>query len=190
MTKDKKLQLKTFSSIQIVMLILILAIFIYFVFSQFYSFWQHTESIKDRNQNKKVITTEPSCFIPKISENFNTTNSFKIKYYYFISNGDAVAFRSEEGNILYMELEEGITQSKLDSLTFTTNPTEPIEVKLEKPNLITIKFTGELKPGYDVNYLNVNDGSVEVFKVSFLNYSKEMLPKGKDYSPIYESGDF
>lgn len=183
---------KSFTIMQSLLLLMILFTSIYFIFTQFYSLWNYKESLSKNKEIAKltISDTKPISSIPKVSENFEITNTVKVKYFYFINKDEAVAFRSEEGNVLYLELKEGITKSKFETLKFTTTPNEPFEVKLERPNLITVKFIGEFKASLEDSFFSVNDGSEEVYRVSYFKYSGNMIPKDKNYIPTYNPEDF
>lgn len=186
-TKRNKILLSKFNFSQIILLLLIIFASMYYMFTEVLKFLNSRNNrnyieVVDVSKQKNNLSTFESA--PKNSSNFTLTNVVKVKNYYFLNGEDFVDFRSEKGNILYLELKEGIDQVKFNSLIFTTTPTEPIEVKLEKANFITITYTGEFKSGFKRNSLSIKDGPNEVYRVSYYNYSENMIPD-KDYIPSF-----
>lgn len=184
--KKNKILFTKLNLYQIIFLLLIFLITIYYPFSEVLKFINSSvsnfkESASNSKQKNNSTRQESK---PKNSLTYPITNVVKVKNYYFLNGENFVDFRSEKGNVLYLELKEGIEQSKFNSLLFTTDPTEPIEVKLEKANFITITYTGEFKAGFTRNFLTIKDGITEVYKVSYYNFSEDMFPND-DYVPPY-----
>lgn len=184
--KKNKILFTKLNLYQIIFLLLIFLITIYYPFSEVLKFINSSvsnfkESASNSKQKNNSTRQESK---PKNSLTYPITNVVKVKNYYFLNGENFVDFRSEKGNVLYLELKEGIEQSKFNSLLFTTDPTEPIEVKLEKANFIAITYTGEFKAGFTRNFLTIKDGITEVYKVSYYNFSEDMFPND-DYVPPY-----
>ena len=195
--KFKKINLKTFSPIQVIFLLSICLVIIYAISNHFIKYYERKDEFEKNKVPSKVPNqlrsqpndVKPKETIPKLSENYDMSDTFKLKYFYFISKNEGVSFRSREGDTMFLELEYGINQNKLDSLKFLLEPEEPLEVKLEKPNFVSVKFLGEIKPSLDPSSLKILEGENLLFNILFYNYSDEMLPKDKNYIPTPNLND-
>jgi len=178
-----------FSTFQIFLLLCVLTVISYYIYSQFTSLFTYRENMKKVQQAPETEspTEQVKVDIFEIPEPLINDN-FKVRMYYF-SNKEGVkkiSEREEDTDILYLILENGISDVKFNNLTFTIDPYQPINVKLEKPNLISVTFS-KFEPTEDFIFdtITIMEGETNLYRLPFYSITEAMKTLPEGYIPTY-----
>ena len=189
MKKNTDVKKIRFSTFQIFLLLCVLTVISYYIYSQFTSLSNYQENMKKVKKAPEIETPAEQVKrdIFEIPEPLINDN-FEVRLYYF-SNMEGVkkvSEREEDTDILYFILENGISDVKFNNLTFTIDPYQPINVKLEKPNLISVTFS-KFEPTEDYIYdsITITEGETRLYRLPFYSISEDMKTFPADFVPTY-----